>query len=124
MAGITGSIMARLANNETVRTDTLDKICSALNCRIEDIVEFIPDGGLSEDTVLKLYNKFDIYHDTIDLDTFRYLLRKSTESVSQNEIIIDEDMLIRLIKKEDNKRSMLPQNEKNRLHIKQPENNS
>ena len=28
-----------------VNTDTLVKICSALNCAIEDIMEIIPDSG-------------------------------------------------------------------------------
>jgi putative transcriptional regulator len=40
-AGITASIMARLAKNESVRTDTIGKICEALNCQPGDIMEFI-----------------------------------------------------------------------------------
>lgn len=41
IAGITGSIMARLARNETVRTDTIEKICKALQCQPNDIMEYI-----------------------------------------------------------------------------------
>lgn len=42
-AGITTNAMAHLGKNETVRVDVLAKICGALNCNIEDIVEVIPD---------------------------------------------------------------------------------
>lgn len=40
-AGITASIMARLAKDEVVKTDTLSKICEALKCQPSDIMEFI-----------------------------------------------------------------------------------
>ena len=42
MAGITASIMARLAKDETVKSDTLGKICNALKCQPGDIMENIP----------------------------------------------------------------------------------
>jgi putative transcriptional regulator len=41
-AGITASIMARLAKDEIVRTDTISKICEALDCQPSDIMEYIP----------------------------------------------------------------------------------
>lgn len=34
------STIAKLAKGENVNTDVLDRICNALNCKIEDIVEF------------------------------------------------------------------------------------
>jgi putative transcriptional regulator len=40
-AGITASIMARLAKDDVVKTDTLAKICDALDCDISDICEFV-----------------------------------------------------------------------------------
>lgn len=48
-AGITASIMARLAKNETVRTDTIEKICKALQCQPGDIMEYIeiPDEEIN-----------------------------------------------------------------------------
>ena len=39
--GIDSKTIRRLKSNENIETKTLDKICSALNCRIEDIAEFI-----------------------------------------------------------------------------------
>ncbi len=35
----------KLNRGDNVNTDTLVKICSALHCSIEDIMEVIPDSG-------------------------------------------------------------------------------
>lgn len=43
MAGITEYIVRKLTNNEHVTTEVLGKISKALNCRLEDFVEFIDD---------------------------------------------------------------------------------
>ncbi len=42
-AGVTASIMARLAKDETVKSDTIGKICEALDCQPGDIMEYIPN---------------------------------------------------------------------------------
>ncbi len=39
--GIDSKTVRRLKANENVETKTLDKLCCVLNCRIEDIVEYI-----------------------------------------------------------------------------------
>ena len=39
--GIDSKTIRRLKANENIETKTLDKICVALNCRIEDIAEFV-----------------------------------------------------------------------------------
>ncbi len=41
--GIDSKTIRRLKANENIETKTLDKICSALNCKIEDIAEHIDD---------------------------------------------------------------------------------
>ncbi len=41
--GIDSKTVRRLKANENMETKTLDKLCSALDCRIEDIVEYIKD---------------------------------------------------------------------------------
>ena len=43
MAGITTNAMAKMGKGENVSTEVLGKICAALECNIEDIVEFIRD---------------------------------------------------------------------------------
>ena len=41
--GIDSKTVRRLKANENIETRTIDKLCTALNCKIEDIMEFIPD---------------------------------------------------------------------------------
>lgn len=41
--GIDSKTIRRLKANENIETKTLNKICSAMHCRIEDIMEFIED---------------------------------------------------------------------------------
>ena len=42
-AGISHASMAKLGKNENVTTDVLVKICTALGCTMDDIVEIIPE---------------------------------------------------------------------------------
>ena len=39
--GIDSKTIRRLKANENIETKTLDKLCTVLNCKIEDIAEFI-----------------------------------------------------------------------------------
>lgn len=41
--GIDSKTVRRLKANENMETKTLNKLCAALNCRLEDIAEYIPD---------------------------------------------------------------------------------
>lgn len=40
-AGISTNAVAKLGRNETVSLETLEKVCVALDCDIEDVVEVI-----------------------------------------------------------------------------------
>ena len=42
-SGIDNKTIRRLKANKNIETKTLDKLCIALNCKIEDIAEFIQD---------------------------------------------------------------------------------
>lgn len=42
LTGISSSTIAKMTKNETVSTDVLIKICSALNCDVGDIMEIVP----------------------------------------------------------------------------------
>lgn len=42
-AGISSNVLAKLGKNEYVSMETMEKICSSLNCNIEDIMEFSSD---------------------------------------------------------------------------------
>ena len=41
--GMSNNTLARLGKNEPVSMDILERICVALDCRIEDVVEFLKD---------------------------------------------------------------------------------
>ena len=43
MAGIGNSTMTKLANNENVTMEVMAQICSALDCKIDEVVEILPD---------------------------------------------------------------------------------
>ena len=45
--GITLANLSILKNNKAkaIRFSTLDAICKALSCNVEDILEFVPDQG-------------------------------------------------------------------------------
>ena len=42
-AGISSASVTKMGKNGHVTTEILLKICTALDCQIEDIMEFIPD---------------------------------------------------------------------------------
>ena len=41
--GMSHATVQRLQKDLPVSTLTLDRLCSILNCRIEDVVEYVPD---------------------------------------------------------------------------------
>jgi predicted transcriptional regulator len=43
MASIGNSTMSKLANDENVTMEVMAKICNALDCTMDDIVEIIPE---------------------------------------------------------------------------------
>ncbi len=42
-AGITTNAMAHMGKNEDVRVETLTRICTALDCKMDDILDIVPD---------------------------------------------------------------------------------
>ena len=43
LSGIGNSTMSKLANNENVTVEVMAKICNALNCSMDDVIEILPD---------------------------------------------------------------------------------
>ena len=41
--GIDSKTIRRLRANNNMETKTLNKLCSVLDCRLEDIAEYVPD---------------------------------------------------------------------------------
>lgn len=46
-AGISTRALAKMGKNEDVSTDVLRKVCTVLNCSLDDIIELTPDGASS-----------------------------------------------------------------------------
>ena len=42
--GIDSKTVRRLKANDNIETKTLDKLCSALECNIEDIATYVPEN--------------------------------------------------------------------------------
>ena len=43
MAGLTTNVIAKMGKGGDVSTEVLRKICKALNCSLDEIVEIVPD---------------------------------------------------------------------------------
>ena len=43
LAGLSHYIMSKMSRDEDVTTEVLGKICGALGCKVEDIMDFVPD---------------------------------------------------------------------------------
>lgn len=49
LSGISTASLAKLGKGENITTDVLLKICQALNCNINEIIETIPDNSESKE---------------------------------------------------------------------------
>ena len=47
-SGISSASIAKMGKGENINTGLLVKICEALNCNTDDIMEIVPDEGLSK----------------------------------------------------------------------------
>ena len=47
LTGISSRVLAKLSKNETVTTDTLARICTALHCDVGDVMECVSEEDLS-----------------------------------------------------------------------------
>lgn len=43
LAGLTNHVMMKIRTDQDITTETIEKICRALNCEMSDIMEFIED---------------------------------------------------------------------------------
>ena len=48
LSSISSATITKLGRNENVNTETLQKICAALNCDICDIMEFTADNKMGD----------------------------------------------------------------------------
>ena len=48
LAGISTNALAKLGRDESLPLETLEKVCAALGCTLDDILEYIPDEQQAE----------------------------------------------------------------------------
>ena len=45
--GVPANTLHRMKHGEAITTRTLDVLCSILECRVEDVLEYVPPEGMS-----------------------------------------------------------------------------
>lgn len=45
-AGVSANIVAKFKKGQYLSMETVEKLCHALNCGVDDILEFIPDNNI------------------------------------------------------------------------------
>lgn len=48
-AGYSANISTRMRRDEYVSLESMEKICQVLDCKVDDVVEFVPDKENEED---------------------------------------------------------------------------
>lgn len=48
-AGFSANIVTRLKRNHYISLDSIEKICNALDCGVDEILEFIPDESVKQE---------------------------------------------------------------------------
>ena len=43
LANLSSSTLAKMGKDEYVSTKLLDRICTTLECNVEDVIQFVPD---------------------------------------------------------------------------------
>ena len=72
LTGISSRVLAKLSKNETVTTDTIARICTALECDVSDIMECVSENRLS---VYAAYKKFGVVtEETEQYETVRFAI--------------------------------------------------
>lgn len=49
-AGVSANIITRLKKDEYISLESIERICTAMDCGVDEILEFIPKGGTTDDT--------------------------------------------------------------------------
>ena len=89
LTGISSRVMAKLSKNETVTTETLARICTALNCDVSDIMECVNENKLS---VYSAYKKIGVCVDHnecyrtvhFSVNSHPYIVYESIKSATRN----------------------------------------
>ena len=50
-SGVSWGVIAKLSKNESVNIDSIVKICKALDCSFDEVVEILPDDELEKQLI-------------------------------------------------------------------------
>lgn len=87
LTGISSRVLAKLSKNETVTTDTIARICTALNCNVGDIMECVSEDRMSVYACYKKLGKVDEESETFKVVRFtlngqKYTVYESKKSAN------------------------------------------
>ena len=88
LTGLSSRIIAKLAKNETVTTDTIARICTALSCDVGDVMQCSSENKLSIYNAFRSFGKIteenDLYRKvTFEINTQRYAVYISKNSATK-----------------------------------------
>ncbi len=83
LTGISSRVLAKLSKNQTVTTDTIAKICTALECDVNDIMEAVSEENLSLYQHYRRFGKIIVENDMYKTITFTANGQKYTVYVSK-----------------------------------------
>ena len=88
LTGISSRVIAKLSKNETVTTDTIARICAALNCNVSDMMECVSEENLSVYGAYKKYGTCVIKNELFKTIQFtvagqKYTIYQSNQSATK-----------------------------------------
>lgn len=92
LTGISSRVLAKLSKNETVTTDTIARICTALNCDVGDIMECVSEDKMSVYTFYKKFGKIEEKNETFKVVRFtlngqKYTVYESRKTANGGTVI-------------------------------------
>ena len=84
LTGLSSRIIAKLTKNETVTTDTIARICTALSCDVADIMQCSSENNLSIYNAFRSFGKTTEENDLYRKVTFEVNSKKYTVYISKN----------------------------------------
>ncbi|MBE6598760.1 MAG: helix-turn-helix transcriptional regulator [Ruminococcaceae bacterium] len=89
LTGISSRVLAKLSKNETVTTDTIARICTALRCDVGDMMECVDEENLSVYWYYKKFGKCTEKNEHIKTTRFsvgerKYVVHESVDSAKKS----------------------------------------
>ena len=63
VSGVSHATLAKMSRGESVTASVLDRICNSLDCRIENVLEIIPDKPCEVNPTFQIIGKLEKFSD-------------------------------------------------------------